>query len=311
MKQSVKNANLFLLIYVICYLLIGFKGTMILSVEAAKVVLQFYPLVLAGFYFILTKQNPIRALAIKPFHIVSIPFVILYTYLVLPFTSVINAVSQLFVKSYVTAFVNQSLASKGLFLSVLSMALAPAFMEEFVFRGVYYQGIKSDPKIKAILLSALCFGLMHMNFNQFFYAFFLGICMALMVEATGSLLASMLVHFTFNTTSVVMAFSLNHGNLAKDAAEQLSEQAQTLSPESVKEIVIGLGPFAVIGLLLAFLVLLLIAKLNKRTGEFKNIFFSSKKESSETGTKGKIGTPTLYLFLIICIYMCIYMYLRK
>lgn len=305
MKRRAIGANRFLLIYLICYLVIGFKGPAVMSKQATNLLLQISPLILGILYFFITRQNPIKALSIKPFHIASIPFVILYTYLLWPFVSVINAISQLFSKNLVTEVVTQNLAGKGLGLTILTMAALPAFMEEFTFRGVYYQGIRQNPKIKAILIASLCFGLMHMNINQFCYAFLLGIFMALIIEATGSLLSSMLVHFTFNANSVLLANATRMSSLANDTTETLNSSSTTLSPEVIKETVLVLMPFAIGGLILAILLLLLIAKINKRSSELKNLFFAGKDESGQTKTKEKIITPTLLLFFVICICMCI------
>ena len=62
--------------------------------------------------------------------------------------------------------------------------------------------------LPAILLTGFLFGCMHMNLNQFIYAFALGIYLAFLVEATGSIFSSMIAHFTLNATSVVMSFLL-------------------------------------------------------------------------------------------------------
>jgi len=45
-----------------------------------------------------------------------------------------------------------------------------------------------------------------MNLNQALYAFVLGIFLALLVEATGSLFSSMLFHFIYNAQSCCMMF---------------------------------------------------------------------------------------------------------
>ena len=54
---------------------------------------------------------------------------------------------------------------------------------------------------KAALMSGLIFGLMHLNFNQFSYGFVLGVIFAAVVEASGSIYASMAIHFLINFQS--------------------------------------------------------------------------------------------------------------
>ena len=50
-------------------------------------------------------------------------------------------------------------------------------------------------------MSGLIFGLMHLNFNQFSYGFVLGVIFAAVVEASGSIYASMAIHFLINFQS--------------------------------------------------------------------------------------------------------------
>lgn len=49
-----------------------------------------------------------------------------------------------------------------------------------------------------IVLSGLLFGLFHMNFNQFFYAFFLGCFFAFIYVKTGNLKYTIILHMTIN-----------------------------------------------------------------------------------------------------------------
>ena len=50
---------------------------------------------------------------------------------------------------------------------------------------------------KESLLSALFFGIAHMNFQQFSYAFFLGIVFGCLLEATDSIFATITAHMIF------------------------------------------------------------------------------------------------------------------
>ncbi len=133
--------------------------------------------------------------------------VVICTYLMYPLIIVLNAISMLFTNSG-TAAVADIMQGQSFILSVLFVAVTPAFVEEFMFRGVLFHTYRKSRMLPAILLSAFLFGCMHMNLNQFVYAFALGVYLAFLVEATGSILSSMLAHFTLNVTSVVMSFLL-------------------------------------------------------------------------------------------------------
>ena len=85
----------------------------------------------------------------------------------------------------------------------MTIGLAPAFAEEFLFRGVIYGNLRVYGKTQAILISSLLFALMHQNIGQFFYTFVGGIAMALMYELTGSIWCSIFYHLLNNELSVL------------------------------------------------------------------------------------------------------------
>lgn len=95
-------------------------------------------------------------------------------------------------------------------LAVLLMAVLPAIYEELMFRGIILHGLRSRfSEWGAILLSGLMFALMHGNLQQFVYPFILGCIMGWIVLRTGSLVSSMIVHFTNNFLVVTFAFIEN------------------------------------------------------------------------------------------------------
>lgn len=136
----------------------------------------------------------------------SVLMIVLYTLLCGPLTTLLNAVSMLFADNAVTAMSTDVLELPFWAAFLLIAGFGP-FCEELCFRGILYRGyLKSGNAPGAVLLSSLLFGLMHMNFNQALYAFGLGIAMALLVEATGSLWSSVLMHMLFNAQSVILMY---------------------------------------------------------------------------------------------------------
>lgn len=83
-----------------------------------------------------------------------------------------------------------------------AVCLAP-IGEEFLCRGVcLYFGKKALGKFwYANILQALLFGILHMNWVQGIYAFFIGLVLGVLVEKYKSLLPSVLVHFVVNFSS--------------------------------------------------------------------------------------------------------------
>lgn len=101
-------------------------------------------------------------------------------------------------------------------INYMTTALAPAFAEEFLFRGVIYTNLRPYGRTRAILISALLFALMHQNIAQIFYTFAAGIAMALMYELTGSIWCSVIYH-AINNELAVVAEVLIYGKIG-DAA---------------------------------------------------------------------------------------------
>lgn len=86
----------------------------------------------------------------------------------------------------------------------MTIGLAPAFAEEFLFRGVVYGNLRPFGRTQAILVSALTFALMHQNIGQLFYTFVCGVVLALMYEWTGSIWCGVLFHLFNNELSVLI-----------------------------------------------------------------------------------------------------------
>lgn len=99
----------------------------------------------------------------------------------------------------VQAFYNQSLG-----LEILTLCVLAPLAEELVYRGMaYHRFLKQFGEPKAAVLSALLFGVMHLNLVQGIYAFVLGILLAHIVYQTGSLLAAVAAHMAANLVSVL------------------------------------------------------------------------------------------------------------
>jgi membrane protease YdiL (CAAX protease family) len=97
------------------------------------------------------------------------------------------------------------LDSEYIFISVLSVAIVPAFVEELLFRGVILNGFKDNySQKKAIIVSSLLFGIVHLNPWQFVTASLFGIASAWVCLKMKSLTLSIYMHL-LNNTAVVFA----------------------------------------------------------------------------------------------------------
>ena len=103
----------------------------------------------------------------------------------------------------------------------MTVALAPAFAEEFLFRGVFYTNLRPYGRAQAMVISSLLFALMHQNIGQLFYTFLAGLAMALMYEITGSIWCSVFFHM-FNNELSVLREVLYYGKYGEAAAPYLN-----------------------------------------------------------------------------------------
>ncbi len=93
-----------------------------------------------------------------------------------------------------------------LFLQLINIAVLPALLEEFAFRGVVMQPLRKFGDSFAIIMSAAVFSLMHGNIIQIPFAFIVGIAIGYFVIATGSIWTGIIIHFLNNAYSVVLSY---------------------------------------------------------------------------------------------------------
>ena len=133
-------------------------------------------------------------------------YALIFTWLSMPLTTLINAISMLFVDNTVM-MLSEQILGVAFPVMLFFMAVVPAFCEETLFRGVVYGGYrKHGNKFVAVMLSGFLFGIMHMNLNQALYAFAIGVLLALLLEATNSIWPTILFHFVYNAQSCCLMY---------------------------------------------------------------------------------------------------------
>ncbi len=152
---------------------------------------------------------------------------------VMPIMTAVNLISQFFTSNAVSDVMAQVYELPYIVLFFI-LAIMPPIIEEIGFRGILLQNYRKNGVLLGVLLSAFFFGLMHGNLNQFCYATVMGIIAALMVEATGNILSSVLLHFVVNGTNIGMigiSCLLTGSTLAElyaEEATQIEEMGQTM-----------------------------------------------------------------------------------
>lgn len=77
---------------------------------------------------------------------------------------------------------------------LITFALLPALLEEFLFRGILSAEYSSYGAGVAVIISSLCFGLLHFSFVRLPIYFFMGVVLSLTAGATRSLVPPILIH---------------------------------------------------------------------------------------------------------------------
>lgn len=88
----------------------------------------------------------------------------------------------------------------------VAVAVVPALVEEFAFRGVIMQPLRKYGDTFAIVSTAVIFGIIHGNLIQAPFAFIAGLGMGYAVCITESIWTGVIIHFLNNFYSVLMSF---------------------------------------------------------------------------------------------------------
>ena len=237
--------------------------------------------------------KPTTALMVFVYHICTYPVVI-------AMNSFSMAVSDNKALDITAEFKDESLFFMWLFIGFVG-----PLVEELVFRGIILGGLRTTGRIfSAIVLSAVLFALAHMNINQFSYTIFAGVFWGLLVEATGSLIPSMLCHITMNSVSVITAY------LLQDSLGEIDEMLGQSGMESTAGYLLTGVSFLIISVfttVLALLMLRVIALNEGRTGCFENIF----RKKSRAEKYGSIVTVPLIIGICLASVVTIAMFIME
>lgn len=218
----------------------------------------------------------------------------LYTMACMPLVTMVNAISMLFVDNTVEALSPEILEVSFPIMFVM-MALIGPFSEEFVFRGMIFNGYRQDGNtFGALILSALVFGCMHMNLNQACYAFVLGIALALLMVATKSIWPSFFMHLLINGETVCMMYLSRY---LTDS--ELTAQTEAVTRQELYSTILVYGVISIFTTALAAGLLIWISVREGRREQLKSLFV--KPENA----KRRISLSLVIALLITIGYMAL------
>lgn len=307
---EVKRINLIFLVTVLFSDFVGGYIVALISDSMPATLASELLLALPAIVYLLVKKVNIRErLRINRIKPSNIFWLILFNICFAPVLRLLNAISMLFATNVASASIFNASMGTNFLVGVFVFAIVPAVLEESVYRGIFYNEYAKISLRGGIILSALLFALMHGNFNQFTYAFVMGLIFCLMVEATDSTVSTMILHFCTNFSSVVLMYALprmismleSMYNVAKETGDAVSaqlieqffgtenvsaeayiEQAfASVDPQTIGEIIYAYLPSAFIGGLLAFLIFRKIARNQGRWNHIRAIFGREPVEQNQ------------------------------
>ena len=136
-----------------------------------------------------------------------IPSIVLFS---LGITAFLNTALNLLPESWLDAYSESSSSlGQGPFLQTLiATGICAPVLEEIIFRGLIFSRLKrAMPLWVSIVISSLLFGIAHGQILWMAYTFCLGVLFCVIVERTGSILSTMLVHAIFNSLGTCLSYS--------------------------------------------------------------------------------------------------------
>ena len=296
-----------MIVWIMAGLLIRIIGLdRFLNYYSAHSLVELELLVPAVVLLVMDRFEVMRGTRVKIIGVKVILWTILLAVILIPVMSFLNLASQLLVPNNVvvqiehyTMLTGSAVWDKPLLLNLFYMAVLPAVVEEFLFRGVLFQGFRSCGLFKTAVITSLMFALAHGNLNQFLYAFVVGLFMAYLVEASGSVYAAMLAHMCLNTSTVVMVYleRVLPENITRAIVEAENTSVKDLSP--VYWIVCG--AIAIACFILAVIVVRRIAKTAERDLIYREARKGHDRLKGKEGHTFSVGLliglliPTVYI----------------
>lgn len=260
---------------------------------------QLIVLVPTALFLFGTRTDPGRLIAHNRPKFTTTLLVVVFTFLCMPAIIAVNAFSMLFVDNEVAGLQSYMLSVPWWQILLVVGIIGPV-SEEFVFRGVIYHGYKTSQRfVGSMLLSALLFGLTHLNFNQMSYAVLVGIVSVLLLEGSGSIFYSMLFHICINTTNVVQMLVQKAQGTIMSQEESMAYIEQTMHMPYKQALAVSVSVYAMIAAgaaALAGCLFYLIVKKENRVQHMQQLLHGNTGEK-----KTKLISVPLVISVVLCL----------
>lgn len=101
---------------------------------------------------------------------------------------------------------------------VISLVVIPAFCEEFFFRGIVFSEYRRFGTANAVIVSALCFAMLHFSIENLFIYLFAGLLLGFVTAVSRSIIPSIALHLLSNTLSIYASDAFLRVTVVKNGA---------------------------------------------------------------------------------------------
>ncbi|MGN1303455.1 MAG: lysostaphin resistance A-like protein [Oscillospiraceae bacterium] len=186
----------------------------------------------------------------------------------------------------------------SLLLMYFYACLFGPLLEELLYRGVILQSMKKYNERFAIVLSALIFGLMHQNYQQFILAFMLGLILAAADLRSGSIIPSIVMHIIVNTSGVLMQLAMQAADYETFAKVAAGDTNAAMTGNTSFMILVMLNAVFRYGFMFLGIALLIVSIVKGGTVR------KPTPAGKSRGVPMLLTTPLWYVVFIVYIYLC-------
>jgi len=266
----------------------GFDAANIPLWVVSVVAIQFVLLGGASVAFMIIKRRHIKdILPLRRLGWRNVIMIVALTLALIPVLSLANLVSQLAFPNVIAEVMEDVIQDGGIWMSLAVFAIVPPIFEEIAFRGVGFVGFKHVKIRTAAIINGLAFGFLHMNMNQFIYAFLGGVIFCYLMYYTKSIWAPILSHFVVNAFGAIMSYFQRQA--VSSSYQDTPALDLTAGGEEVLVMLISLGLFALISLAIFIGIYILFKRHNLRRNEAEGIVTDTAAAAREAGLRRPVA----------------------
>ena len=258
-RPSILGVNI---LYLLLGLLLWFAGSIVQSREvySGLLITEYIIILLPNLIYLKSKgfslKNVLRLNTISLKQMLYVCLITIFSYPVAIFLNgIVMAIISIFTDVVPNGVPLPNNAPMYL-LSIFVIAVAPGICEEVMFRGTIMSAYGRLGKKKAIIYSAILFGLFHLNLHNLIGPTFLGIILGITAYKTNSIYSSMLGHALNNGIAMTIGYFAT-----KAQSNSIGNEVPAFEISYQLQLVMGLAMIGIFAILSACILVKLLKKL--------------------------------------------------